>query len=43
MLDDEDSKDEMSIVEWLSRMNLYKYVDKFKKRKVYFLSDLRHF
>jgi len=43
MLDDEDSKDEMSIVEWLSRMNLNKYVDLFKKRKIFFLSDLRHF
>jgi hypothetical protein len=43
MLNDADSKDEMSIVEWLSRMNLYKYVDLFKKKKIYFLKDLRHF
>lgn len=33
---------EMTIVEWLYRLNLTQYINKFTKNKVKFVQDLKH-
>jgi hypothetical protein len=33
----------MSVAEWLRRLNLDQYAGAFTEKKIYFVSDLRHF
>lgn len=33
----------MSVSEWLRRLNLSQYAKNFSEKKVYFVTDLRHF
>lgn len=43
LLSDQTSTDEMSVAEWLRRLNMSKYSAAFSEKKVYFVTDLRHF
>lgn len=33
----------MTIIEWLRRLNLVKYATQFKKKKIFWVTDLRWF
>jgi hypothetical protein len=35
--------EEMTIIEWLRRLNLVKYATIFKKKKIFWVTDLRWF
>ena len=43
LLEDIKTDDEMTIIEWLNRMNCIKYANKFLEKKVFFMSDLRFY
>jgi len=43
LLDDVKSDDEMTIIEWLNRMNCIKYAKQFLEKRVFFLSDMRFY
>lgn len=43
VLNDQDTTEEMSVSEWLRRLNQSQYAKNFSEKKVYFVSDLRHF
>jgi len=38
-----DEIDAMTIIEWLRRLNLVKYATQFKKKKIFWVTDLRWF
>lgn len=41
LLDEVKSDDEMTIIEWLNRMNCIKYAKPFLDKSIFFLSDMR--
>lgn len=43
ILKDQETSDEMSVLEYLRRLNLSQYASLFAKKNVYFVTDLRHF
>jgi hypothetical protein len=43
ILNDQDTTEEMSVSEWLRRLNQSQYAKNFSEKKVYFVTDLRHF
>lgn len=43
ILKDEETSDEMTVLEYLRRLNLAQYASLFAKKNVYFVTDLRHF
>lgn len=43
LLGETKTEEEMTIVEWLNRLNCIKYVPLFLKKRVFFVSDLRFY
>lgn len=43
LLDDSKSADEMTMLEWLHRLNITKYAKMFAKKRIYWVTDLRFY
>ena len=43
LLEEVKTDDEMTIIEWLNRMNCIKYAKQFLDKRIFFLSDMRFF